>query len=179
MALEAVGVKPPKIPELAGSEPRERWLTWDEQVALLAQIMPRWRDHVVMYLQLGLSKSELFRVLPEHVDLARNVVQVKGTKAKARNRSLPMPADVREIVERKLRSAKRGEPLFERWNPGNADRHLRLAAERAGLGPISFNDLRRTFATVLARDGWTALQLRPLMGHSTTRMLDQHYARMG
>jgi len=179
LALKAIGVEPPEMPELAKSKPRERWLKPDERLALLEQIMPRWRDHVVVYMQLGLSKGELGKVLPAHVDLERNTIRVPGTKTRARDRVLPMPADVRTIVQRRLRIVRADEPLFEPWNPGNADRHLRLAAKRAGLGPLSFNDLRRTFATALAREGFTALELRPLMGHASTRMLDQHYARMG
>lgn len=181
-AMEAVGVTPPKRPELAKSVPRERWLEPEERRALLAQIMPRWREHVLVTMQLGLSKSEIFKIRPDDVDLKRNTVRVRGTKTKARLRALPMPADVRAIIERRLRAARtigRATSLFEPWNPGNADRHLRLAAKRAKLGPVSWNDLRRTFATALAREGYSALQLRPLMGHSTTRMLDAHYARMG
>lgn len=198
LALKSVNVAPPKMPELAKSKPRERWLTVDERVRLLEQVMPRWREHVVMYMQLGLSKSELFHITPGDVDLDRNTVHVRGTKAKSRDRVMPMPLDVRLIIERRLhllasdhlrnaqslgKASKQVDlviaPIFGRWNPGNADRHLRLAARRAGLGRLSFNDLRRTFATALAREGFTALQLKPLMGHTSTRMLDQVYARMG
>lgn len=178
-ALQAVGVTPPKLPELAKSKPRERWLSIDERRALLEQIMPRWREHVLVTMQLGLSKSEIFRIRFDDVKLDSNTVRVRGTKADARDRWLPMPPDVRAVAQRKLLRMQRGEQLFEYWNPGNADRHLRLAAKRAGLGAVSWNDLRRSFATELARQGFSALQLRPLMGHSSTRMLDKHYARMG
>ena len=59
----------------------------------------------------------------------------------------------------------------------NMDGELREAAERARIGPISCNDLRRTYATHMARSGCHQLLLAKFMGTSV-KMLDEVYARL-
>jgi len=174
-AFRASGLTPPELPDIQLPDGRERFLTPAEQLRLLAATPPERKDHIVMYLHCGLSKSELWRIAPTDCNFDRNEVRVRGTKAKERDRLLPMTPEVRAV----LLSRRGRKQMFEPWEAGNADRDLRLYAKRAELGPLSFNDLRRTYATTLAAAGVPILHLMHLMGHASTRMLEKVYARVG
>lgn len=173
-ALVAAGFKPPAMPDLGELyTPGERFLDHGESMRLLAATPPAWLDHVVMYRLLGLTKSELYRIARADIDWKRSEVRVRGTKAKQRDRVLPMPLEVQAI----LRAREHRAPMFDAWI--NANRDLAAASARAGLGRISFNDLRRSFATELAVKGVPPLHLMHLMGHASLRMLELVYARVG
>jgi integrase len=174
LAFKAVGLVPPKLPELAEGEARERFLTRPEQLMLLNATPPYRRDYIVCYLHLGLSRSELYRIEREDCLFDRREVRVRGTKTESRDRLIPMSPEVYDV----LWSRRDAVPMFERWT-FNSDRELKRWAKRAGLGRLSFNDLRRTFATTLAAAGVPVLHLMHLMGHKSTRMLERVYARVG
>jgi integrase len=173
-AFKAVGLTPPSLPELADSVARERFLTREEQLKLLAATPAVRRDYIVMYLHLGLRKSELYRIELSDCDFDRNEVRVRGSKTDTSDRLMPMSPEVYEVLWRRREEV----PMFALWHEGNADRELRRWAKRAELGPLSFNDLRRTFATTLAAAGVPVLHLMHLMGHKSTRMLERVYARV-
>lgn len=193
LAFKAVGLQPPKMPDVADGVPKERFLTRQEQLQLLAATPPERRDYVVMYLHLGLSRSELYKITPDDCNWSRREVRVRGTKVKTdenggRDRLIPMSAEVYDI----LWARRECEPMFAYWR--NYDRDLRQYAARAGFGPVtvfkyrgrnipmaplSLNDLRRTFATQLAAAGVPILHLMHLMGHKSTKMLEKVYARVG
>lgn len=171
-AFRAVDLPPPDMVDIKLPAGRERWLPLDEQQRLVAAAGRP--DEITVYLHLGLSKSELFRISPFDCTFDRREVRVRGTKTSGRDRVMPMTPEVYEILWRRRSSS----PMFEPWLPGNADRELRRWARRAGIEPISFNDLRRTFATTLAIAGVPQLHLMHLMGHTSGRMLERVYARV-
>jgi integrase len=175
LAFKAAGIPVPKMPELKDGKPRERWLPPAEQLRLLLSIAKTRKDHLTMYLHLGLSKGELYRIDPSDCDFAQSHVRVRGTKADPRDRVLPMTREVHDILWARL-----GEkPMFELWSEGNADRDLKAACRRAGIEPCSFNDLRRSFCTILAMAGVPPLHLQHLMGHADMKMISRVYARIG
>lgn len=152
----------PEFPKLPAARPRERWLTSDECVRLL-EATPEHRKNLIMaYLQCGLRRSEAYKLEL----LPASEMRVHGTKSAGANRLMPLTDLASEAV-------RYG---FTEWKNGNRD--LKRYAKRAGIGPITFNDLRRTFATHLARAGVPILHLMALMGHKSTRMLEQVYARV-
>lgn len=162
-AYKEVSLKPPKLPKLAKPRRGERWLTPDECYRLLAYVPAHRQRHVVSYLHLGLRRSELYKV---DVPFS-NEVRVRGTKTEGADRIMPLsPAALAAL----------SAPL-EPWSNGNRD--LKRYAHLAGLGRVTFTDLRRTFATQLAMAGVPILHLMHLMGHKSTRMLEQVYARVG
>jgi len=163
----------PAMPDLGTVyTPRERWLPAAESKALLLAVNPRWRDHVVMYRQLGLDREELYRIEPADYDRAAAELRIRGTKNEHRKRRLPMTAEVVEIVERRLAR----QPMFDRW--GHYHRDMGRACDKAGIERCCIKDLRRSYATELAIAGVPILHLMALMGHSTSRMLERVYARV-
>jgi hypothetical protein len=176
--IRALGLTPPKMPDLGSRHnPGERWLDSEQTRRLLAHVSPKRRDHILVYRLLGLRKSEIFRIEARDVDLVRRNVRVRGTKTKGADRTLPISGDVAAILEQRVELFPTG-PLFETWGDGNADRELRRWSTQAGLGPVSFNDLRRSFATELALNGEPSLHVAHLLGHTSSRMVEQIYARI-
>jgi integrase len=119
-----------------------------------------------------MDRGELYRITPPDIDWKRNEVRIRGTKTEARDRVMPMPPEVASI----LRARNRQWPMFENWH--NALRDLAKACQKAGVPRCNFKDLRRSFATDLAKAGVSPLFLKDLMGHTTTRMLEKVYARV-
>jgi len=56
---------------------------------------------------------------------------------------------------------------------------MRAACERAGIKPtISFHILRHTWASLAVMAGMPLLVVAKNLGHSSTRMVEQHYGHL-
>lgn len=168
--------KLPAMPELAGTNSPDRYLTAAELDRVLQHIPASRREHVLTYAYTGIRKSELYRITPE--DVGAITVRVRGTKTEGAVRVVPMHDVIRPVLARRAATGRPGQPLFERWESGNADRDLRRAGIKAGVGPISFNTLRKTFATQLVLAGISSHHVASLLGHTDTRMVDRVYGRL-
>lgn len=163
---------PPPMPDLGTYYvPRVRWLTVAERRKLIAAMSADRRDYVVAYLR-GIDPSELERLTAADVDFAARRYRVRGTKTRFRDRALPLDPEMEDILRRRCRARPHG-PLFEPW--ANDDRDIKRACKRAGIEPCSPKDLRRSFATDLARAGTPRKVAQKLMGHGDGRMLDKVY----
>jgi integrase len=170
-AFTAAGVDKPVFPDLGEMPPsRDRVLELDEQQSLVRCVQPVERKlSVLAYLQLGTRKSELWKI--RLVDWDKRYAYVAGTKTKQARRWVPIPV---ELYEEWL-------PLRASWvgfAPWSAvDQSLKQACRRARIAPCSVNDLRRTYATHMARSGCSPLLLAAYMGTSV-KMLEEVYARL-
>lgn len=170
---EMVDSGPPKAPNLGTVyTPRERWLPHREVLALLEQLPAHWREQVIMYLHLGIRASELYRITAADIDFDGGEIRIRGTKTAGADRRVPITPEVRAI----LLVARDREPMFRAWT--NRDHALENACEKAQIARCSANDLRRTYATEMARAGVPMHVLMRLMGHSSTRMLERVYAQV-
>lgn len=167
-AMRAANLTPPAMPDLGRVYvPREVWYDLDQQRRLVQACHPAYQDHVILYLQLGVRASELYRL--EALDLRRMTVRVRGTKTASSDRTVPVTDAAAAVFRR------RGLTL-PRWR--NSDRDLKAALERAKLPVASLNALRHSYATVLARAGVPPGALADQMGHTSTRMLERVYAHL-
>jgi hypothetical protein len=102
-----------------------------------------------------------------------------GTKTKRARRTFWMSPIARPFLERCLRELAsvpeedRADFTFDRWS--NVRRDLHAACDRAGAPHVSYNDLRRTFATLHARGGVAREDLVRMMGHADDTMLRRIY----
>lgn len=160
-------------------EPRTRWLTWREVEMLLDALPPRRAATVAFAIGTGARLGEVFRARVEDLDLAAGVVRLRGTKTKAAARSVPALPLFRPLLERARRDAEgtqAGERLHQPW--GNALRDLRSVTKRLGIKPVTWNDMRRTFATLLRAQGVEPHLLGVLLGHTTSEMVERIYGRL-
>jgi integrase len=166
-AFDAVGIPAPPIPDLGRTNvPGEIWYDAAQQRALVQACHPSYRDHVILYLQMGLRESELYKLdLP---DFARGTVRVRGTKTLRSDRTVDLSPDAAAALRRT------GVPV-PRWR--HRDRALKAACKRAGVPPGSTNALRHSFATLMAMADVPILKLAAMMGTSV-RMLERVYTHL-
>lgn len=152
--------------------PRDRWLTWGEYERLRAVLSPERRLYLDAFVYTGCRRSELYAIIGADIDGER--LLIRGTKTDEAHRWVPIAAPIKAMLAK--RAALPG-PLFAWWDKDTRD--LNAACKRAGIPPVSPNDLRRTFASWLANAGVSPLVTARLMGHTSTRMVERVYARLG
>jgi integrase len=166
------------IPELEDDyRPRKRALTPWELIALVQQLETHRAAHVVFICATGARWSE--SVKARHSDVAtypRPVVFLHGTKTKASNRMVPLVGLSATMARWAVARAPGRLPMLAPW--GNVRRDLAAACKRAGIEPVTPNDLRRTFATWLRDAGVEPQLIGAAMGHTDSRMVERVYGRL-
>jgi integrase len=185
------------IPVAAPARRRERIaLELDELAALFALLRDRPLEAMFMLSALaGLRPGEAAAVTRSAVDLdagvvyvVRNVQRVNGRpviadelKTARSRRALALPPELIDALRRRIDALKPSadDLLFPGANGGPmfstvGARQLRSACKAAGVPVISPNELRHTFATHGSKR-MSQRALADLMGHTTTRMLDEYY----
>lgn len=203
LSLRALAGKPDPTHEVRGpdrGEQRQSAYLWPkEAAALLASPLPiRWRLTYAVALYTGLRQGELaaLRVadvvldggyLSVHSARDRETGGIKSTKGK-RARRVPIEPNLRPLLA-SLIEGKPGEALVLDMPPKQkmAD-ELRLHLARAGLmraelhansahqRPLTFHDLRHSFATWLALRGETELTIQSRLGHADAIMTQRYIA---
>ena len=151
-----------------------RYLTPDQEAALLDVLPERFRPLVLTALNTGLRQGELLRLTWADVDWNVGVLTIQETKAGDRRR-VPMNSKVQGILTDL--KAKTAPALSDRIFIHD-DRYLRRAFDRtvkvSGLAPFRFHDLRHTFASRLAMQGANDRTIMALGGWKSPRMLDRY-----
>jgi integrase len=157
---------------LAPSTPRERWLDDHEYAALLAEVAPHRRDYVIAYCNTGARYSELYRIEARHLDHAGRRVWILGRKGDAehRERWVSLSPAAYDVLAARAKARPHG-PLFAPWRNVKLNQMLQRACRRAGIAPVSANDLRRTFASWCCRHGMSERECQKFMGHSPASLL--------
>lgn len=166
---------PAELSQTKVYHPRERWLPRAEYNALLMQLVANRRDYVVTFCNTGVRLGELERLEAVHVKVASKELDVPGRKTRRAVRTIPLSDDALEVLKRRAKARTEG-PLFDVW--GKLHRDLRAACKRAGIAAASPNDFRRTFCSWLAIKGVPMLTCSRLLGHASTKMVEQVYAQL-
>ena len=167
------------------------WLRAEEDEALLACALNERESIIVFFFRLtGLRLSEALSLTNRDVDLASNDVRVRASKSDAGYRSLPIVPELRPQIERWqafVRSQGRyqidGPFLVTRnrsaMKPQYVEAVLRRVGERAGLARrLTPHTLRRTFGSHLLNRGVRLEVVSRLLGHASTAITEQAYARL-
>jgi integrase len=65
------------------------------------------------------------------------------------------------------------------WGKSHQDLRMKEACTRAGIKPpVNFHALRHTWASLAVKGGMSLMLVARNMGHSSTRMVEQHYGHM-
>jgi integrase len=158
---------------LAAAEPGERWLDDPEYLALMDHVFPRHRDYVLVHCHTGVRYGELYRIEGEHIDHDGRRLWVVGTKGESqyRQRWVPLSDEAYDVLCARAELHQVG-PLFpHRWLKPNMKLSLARACRRAGIAPVTANDLRRTFCSWCARRGVSERECQRFMGHSPASLL--------
>jgi len=158
-------------------KPRERALTPAEFETLLANLTADHAARAAYAIATSANWGETARARRD--DEMPFGVRVHGTKRTSRRRIVPiiLPWQRRLLAYALEHGQGDGELLFAS-SYKSFDDALRAACADAKLVPCSSNDLRRTFAQWMRRDGVPLELIAPAMGHGSTQMLERVYGRM-
>lgn len=166
----------------AASEERKRRLTWDELWKLLAQLDEEMGDIVRYAVATGARRSELMRAREGDADGLTMAIRIRGTKTAGSDKAIPIPPMFRHLLPQRawlVRCAPINDApklMFPRMPED--PRVMNSACKRAGIQPVTYNDLRRTFASLIIDAGVANTVAAKLLRHTTTAMVDRHYGKM-
>lgn len=159
----------PKLPNLATSNKRIRWITREEAQHLLASINTTWmRDVTTLGFATGLRQSNLLHLEWGQVDLVKRRAWIHPDQAKARKPiGVPLNDEAVEVIRRQIGKhqerifVRRGKPIL-RWDRSQWER----AVARAEIGHFRFHDVRHTWASWHVQSGTPLNRLMELGGWS-------------
>ena len=129
--------------------------------------------HAAWIIATGARRKESYRAELRDHDFKAWRVHLRGTKTGSAERTIPIAPPFRSLLTFAVEGRPERGVLFPRW--ANIWRSLRLACKRANIEPLSPNDLRRTHSSLLNEAGVSLENLAPVMGHTSTRMLEKVY----
>lgn len=178
-AIERDGCsKRPRIRRLTEPQHRIRYLSVAEEMQLLS-LFQQWgekamREAVVVLIDTGMRRGELFRASTMDVDAAVNIISIWESKGGV-PRSIPMTQRVRSIVS--TRCAMGGGLLFPELS-AEAFRY-RWDRARAAMGMAADKQfvphaLRHTFASRLVQRGVPLFVVQKLLGHGEIQVTSRY-----
>lgn len=170
----------PRIPER-----ERRYLSHDQVISLARAMDPRYAALVFVGAYMGLRWAEAAGLKHQHLDLLRRRLRVAGTlervggsyryveetKTLRSKRMLDIPQPLVEILARHLEDAPDSEFVFTAPKGGMLlaqawrQRFWIPAVEAAGLGPLTFHELRHTCVALLIDEGADILFVQRFLGH--------------
>jgi integrase len=199
---EVASLKPPRFS--GQSKPKETFLTWEQIALLLPELAPARRQAVRFALATGAREDEWQAAVPGDIKVtgAAVFVHLHGTKTRKSDRVIPVPSIFRHFIEgvklplepwsnalRDIAAACRRASICEphRTEEQHVFQQPAFRARPVAGCPdcaarhvprVTWNDLRRTFSSLLAHAGVSSQVRAELMGHETTVMTDTKYTRV-
>lgn len=151
---------------------------YDRLTKALATAPLRLRSLVTVALETGCRQGELFSLTWDSVRLDERVLVFLGTNTKAkRTRYVPLsPAAVAVLKEWRPKDAKGYVWPGRRGKTDNIRKAWATLLTRAKLDDFQFKDLRSSAASHMVMNGVPLLAVSRVLGHTTTRITELHYA---
>lgn len=159
--LPVIQLSPP------ANEDDYRWLTHEEAEALHDELADHLRPPYLFALATGWREQNVLRLEWARVDLQRRVAWVKGSMAKGKRAiGAPLNRDALAILEGQQGKDKRWVFPNEEGQPWNrANNHgFKAAQRRAAIPPLTWHDLRHTWASWHVMAGTSLRSLMELGG---------------
>jgi len=129
---------------------------------------PEYYDLFLVYLLTGLRRAEALQLKQEDVDLENDTLIIHGKGDKYR--LVPMLPIVREIF---LKRVEMPRPFP--WDGSTITHIFGKAREDAKIGEVKLHDMRKTFSTMLADQGFSSLIITQWLGHADDEVTRTHY----
>lgn len=157
-----------------------RYLSDEEEAALLGACNATLKPMVLTSLHAGLRRGEVLSLTWENVDFEQRLLKLVRTKSK-KTRYVPINAVLLETL--KAAPKYRDCPYVfanpktkTRWRDKNIS--WKYALKKSGVKNFRFHDLRHTFASRLVQAGVPLKVVQELLGHSNI-LVTMRYAHLG
>ena len=149
---------------------RLRYLTLEEKDRLLeACADPLYlRPIVELAMHTGMRRGNIVKLRCADIDLKRRMILLPRTKNNERN-VIPMNDTVAAVLQAMPRHLN-SDVLFPGVNGNMVTMAFKRACRRAGIPDFRFHDLRHTFGSYLAMEGFNLRTIQQLLGHKDLRM---------
>ncbi|MGH1570888.1 tyrosine-type recombinase/integrase [Methylobacterium sp. P31] len=164
---------------LRESRPRTRFLTLAEFERLMAAASPSLRPAIILAVETGMRREELFGLTVNAIDLNRREAHLEKTKTSAPRRvplSHKAVATIKNLLDDPARPrsgylfCKEDGPRFNDMKKGFA-----AACRRARIENMRWHDdLRHTFASWFVQRGGDLYKLSRILGHTSLAMTSRY-----
>lgn len=158
---------------------RRRYLTGEEETALLADSSPTVALAIALAIDTGLRREELFSLTWSQVDLKRGIIVTTRDTKSGKVRTVPVAQRSAQAIAVLPRHIKSPYVLWQ----GAGTRYVQMnkgfkaACRRAGLEDVRWHDLRRTAGCRwLQRDRRSMEEVCAMLGHSSVQVTETCYA---
>jgi integrase len=163
------------------SRGRVRFLSDEERQRLLAACQASLSPYLYMVVMLALAtgarRGELLTLRWPDVDLKRGTLTFHETKNGER-RTVPLTGQAFTLMQQHAKVRRLNTVLVFPNSTGGRALNIRAAWEgavkRAGIADFHFHDLRHTFASYLAMNGASLLEIAEVLGHKTLAMVKRY-----
>jgi integrase len=161
---------------------RTGYLEVEEQRKLLEACPPGLRELVAGALYTGARFGELRMLRVHHLYLKAMNIKIEDSKT-YQPREIPLTEEGCRFFTKLVEGRKRNDFVFLRsdglqWGKSHTFRPFRAACDAAGVQPISFHELRHTYASHLVMAGAELMAVAKILGHADTRMVEKHYGHL-
>lgn len=161
-----------KVKMLAENNRRLRYLSAEECQRLIDCCRGALKSMIVMALNTGMRRGEIFSLTWDQVDLKHGFILLDITKNGER-REIPVNETLKEMLQELPRRLDGGR-LFSNPDTGESYQSMNHAFMRAcrlaGINDFRFHDLRHCFASHLVMAGIDLATVKELLGHKTLQM---------
>jgi len=137
---------------------------------LLNAAVPHLKHMIMVALNTGMRKGEVFKLKWQNVDLERSQINIKESKS-GKERKIPINSTLSSLLYALKSRNGQSEYVFTNPKTGNpftdVKRSFDTACTNADIDDLRFHDLRHTFATRLVRRGVDLVIIKELMGHAS------------
>lgn len=161
---------------------RTGYLEVEDQRKLLEACPAGLRELVAGALYTGARFGELRMLRIHHVYLKAMNLKIEDSKT-YQPREIPLTDEGCRFFAKLVEGRKRNEFVFLRsdgmqWGKSHTFRPFRIACDAAGVQPITFHELRHSYASLLVMAGAELMAVAKILGHADTRMVEKHYGHL-
>lgn len=175
---------------------RVRYLTLEEQRKLVAACAEDFRPLVMAALYTGARYGELTKVRAKDFDPRGQTlfIQFGKSKGEADSRHVFLLPEAVAWFKERVKGKPQEDLMFKRDSPERTKREdllgfegwasydqvhaMEKAVKQAGIAPVTFHELRHTYATGLLNRGVPVSYVAEQLGHKGTRMCERHYGHL-
>jgi excisionase family DNA binding protein len=156
---------------------KERILSREEEQLLLEASPPYLRLILIVALNTGMRRGEIFNLRWGQVDLKARRIRVEVTK-NGRVRYVDINSVLLPVLQGHKKSNGQYSYVFANPKTGkpltDVKRSFDKACKQAGVSQLRFHDLRHTFASRLVENGVDLITVKDLLGHRSVKTTERY-----